>query len=221
MQLIPEIIHHDSALLVINKPPGLLSLPDGYDPTKIHLRASLEPNYGKLWIVHRLDKDTSGILVLARDEETHVHLNTQFSDRKVKKIYHAILVGVPSWEVETINSHLRANVGRRKRTVVDSVGGKPAITEFQILERFRNFSLVEARPKTGRTHQIRAHLYSLGHPILADPNYGGRKPSPFINRLALHAKSLTLIHPKTGEVESYEAKNFNDFNTALDSLRMQ
>jgi len=215
----PEIIHLDSALLVVNKPAGLLSLPDGFDPTKPHLRAILEPKYGRLWMVHRLDKDTSGTIILARNTEAHRDLNTQFSQHNINKTYHMIVVGNPTWDTITTTASLRANTGRRKRTIVDPIRGKPAITEFRVIERFEGHTLVAAHPRTGRTHQIRAHGYNLGLPVLADPLYGSGGSSPHINRLALHAHSLTIIHPTSGNKTSFESKTPKDFETAIVTLR--
>jgi RluA family pseudouridine synthase len=219
MQPNPAILFSDEALLVINKPAGLLSIPDGYDPNKPHLRGVLEPEYGPLWIVHRLDKDTSGVIVLARNAGTHRDLNTQFSVHRVEKIYHAIVVGTPPWNDETIHAPLRPNVGRRKRTVVDPQRGKQAVTIFRVLNRLKEHTLLQANPKTGRTHQIRAHLYSLGYPVLVDPLYGTGKASPFIQRSALHAQYLTFEHPETAERVSFSAPYPDDFKLALDYLR--
>ncbi|MCJ7700998.1 MAG: RluA family pseudouridine synthase [Anaerolineales bacterium] len=219
MNLIPEIIFYDQALLVVNKPAGLLSIPDGHDPTKPYLRAVLEPQYGRLWIVHRLDKGTSGVLVLARSPEAHSALTMQFAEHRVAKTYQAIVVGQPPWDEEVTDTPLRSNVGRRKRTAVDYQRGKPAITEFRVLERFADHSLIEARPKTGRTHQIRAHLYSLGYPVLADPLYGDAKPAPQIERLALHAQGLTCNHPQSGEKNHFSAPLPPEFQAALTTLR--
>jgi RluA family pseudouridine synthase len=214
----PEIIHLDNALLVINKPAGLLSLPDGFDATKPHLRAILEPKYGHLWIVHRLDKDTSGTIILARNQEAHRNLNAQFSHHQVNKTYHMIVVGNPTWATITSDASLRTNTGRRHRTIVDPVRGNSAITEFHILERFGGHTLVAAHPRTGRTHQIRAHAYHLGFPILADPLYGRSGASPYIGRLALHAHSLTITHPTSGKKTSFVSVTPMDLETAIISL---
>lgn len=214
-----EIIYLDHSLVVINKPPGLLSLPDGHDPSIPHVRTILEPEFGKLWIVHRLDKETSGVIILARDQESHSHINNQFANHTIEKVYHAIIHGKLDQENLTINSPLRSNVGRKKRSAVDPIGGKSAITEIQILERFTNTTLVEAKPKTGRTHQIRVHLYSIGHPILADNLYGYDIETSIINRLALHALSIKLIHPGTGREISFKSQYFQDFKNALSILR--
>jgi RluA family pseudouridine synthase len=199
----PAVLFYDDALLVINKPAGLLSIPDGYDPNKPHLRELLEAEYGPLWIVHRLDKDTSGVIILARNKEAHRELNTQFSEHRVRKIYHA---------------PIRTNVGRRKRSIVDTQRGKPASTTFSVITPLRGHTLLQAQPATGRTHQIRVHLYSMGYPVLADPLYGTGKPSAYLQRLALHAQSLTLQHPGTGASITYAAPYPEDFEAALDAL---
>jgi RluA family pseudouridine synthase len=169
--------------------------------------------------VHRLDKDTSGVLVLARNADAHRSLNTQFSEQRVRKVYHAIVMGTPSWMKKSIQLPLRTNVGRRKRTVVDPQRGKPAATTFSLLSVFESCALLEALPETGRTHQIRAHLYSLGFPVLADPLYGPGKPSIYISRLALHAHILSFQHPQTGIAVSFTAAYPDDFKLALDALR--
>ncbi len=219
MALIPEILYIDAALLVIDKPAGLLSLPDGHDPTKPHLRSVLEPQAGRLWIVHRLDRETSGVMVLARSEEAHRELNRQFSDRGVSKIYHTLVSGVPAWDEIRADVPLRSEVGRRRRTVADRGKGKEAITQFRVLERFTHCALLEAQPKTGRRHQVWAHLYHLDHPILSDPLYGTGKRASMIDRLALQAYSLTIQHPQTGERLVFEAQYPQDFVTALQLLR--
>lgn len=148
----------DESLVVVDKPAGLLALPDGYDPAKPHLRAVLEPALGRLWIVHRLDKDTSGLIVLARDAEAHRDLNTQFERGEVEKTYLAIVEGVPAWETIELTWPLRADGDRRHRTVVDPRRGKAAVTICTRLQVGRGRALLEIKPKTGRTHQNRAHL---------------------------------------------------------------
>lgn len=215
----PAVLFCDQVLLVVDKPAGLLSVPDGYDPDKPYLRSLLEPAYGPLWIVHRLDKDTSGVVVLARSAAAHRELNSQFSSNQVNKIYHAIVTGLPPWQEKTIQAPLRTNVGRRKRTVVDPQRGKPAATTFYLLTPLRGHALLAAHPATGRTHQVRAHLYSLGYPLLGDPLYGPGEPSEYLQRAALHAQLLAFQHPHTAETVSFTAPYPADFKLALDMLK--
>jgi RluA family pseudouridine synthase len=216
------IIWSDEALLVVNKPAGLPALPDGYNPQAAHLKSLLEPAYGKLWVVHRLDRETSGVMALARSAAAHRALNTQFQERQTGKRYHALLSGAPEWDAQTANAPLLPNGDRRHRTIVDQRQGKPARTAFRILERFEGYALVEAAPETGRTHQIRAHLAYLGYPILADVLYGGAKVNQphILSRTALHAWSLELAHPLTGEPLRFTAPYADDFQVALERLRV-
>lgn len=232
------IIWEDEHILVINKPAGLLSLPDGFDPSREHLKGVLSPQYESLWIVHRLDRFTSGVMVLARNAAAHKHLNTQFQERQVKKTYRALIVGDPKWDSLHVDQPLRVNRGRRNRTVVDLEDGKPAVTRFEVLERFGSFTLVEVAPETGRRHQIRAHLADQGYPVAGDHLYGGEKTInseevardctaggnsdlPRLERLALHARMLEIKHPSTNLRAVYEAPYPRDFQLAVDNLRLQ
>ncbi len=226
----------DDDLLVINKPAGLLTLPDGYDPKSPHVKSVFEPVFDDLWIVHRLDRDTSGILVLARNPAAHRSLNDQFTNHETTKVYRALVVGEPAWQEKFSDQPLRPDGDRRHRTVVDWRKGKSAITHFRVLERYGAYTLVEAQPKTGRTHQVRAHIATEGFPIVADglygtlqgiylsrvkPAYRGKKSGerPLLDRLALHALSLAILHPETSGRLQFEAPYPKDFATALRQLR--
>ncbi len=230
------VIWCDESLLVINKPAGLLSIPDGYDPNALHLKSVLSPEYDPLWIVHRLDRHTSGVIVLARNASAHRHLNTQFQDRQVTKVYHALVVGSPDWDHKTVDLPLRVNAGRRHCTVIDHRKGKLSVTRIKVLERFEGYCLIEASPESGRRHQIRVHLAEQGLPIAGDDLYGNdnqlhisnldnslevitQSENPFLNRTGLHAKSIELRHPNTRQLSLFEAPYPEDFNNALDSLR--
>jgi tRNA pseudouridine32 synthase/23S rRNA pseudouridine746 synthase len=213
------VLWMDEVLLAINKPSGLRSLPDGYNPGVPHLKSLLEPIYGRVWIVHRLDKETSGVLVLARTAEAHRLLNTQFEQHIAHKVYHALVIGSPEWDDRIVDLPLRPNGDRRHRTIVDAQRGKPARTRLHVLERFKTFTLVEACPETGRTHQIRAHLAAVGLPLPGDKLYGGAKPIPPLESFALHARSLILHHPITGEMLSIEAPYPAEYQSVLTDLR--
>ncbi len=231
-----QVIYCDNALLVVNKPAGLSTLPDGYNPTLPHIKSLLEREHGRLWIVHRLDKETSGVLILARDAQAHRSLNTQFEQHRVSKVYHALVKGDLQWQEKTVDLPLHPNGDRRHRTVIDPQHGKPAITHFRVLERLGPYSLVEAIPETGRTHQIRAHLSAIGVSILGDKLYTrkdkinqqagittfeqvsstGGLPTPSI---ALHALSVEIDHPLTGERMKFTAPYPAELFGLLQQLR--
>jgi len=212
-----KIIHEDANLIVVDKPAGLSVLPDGWKKDSEYLVKMLEEQYGKIFVVHRLDKITSGVMVFARDAETHRALNIQFENHDAQKTYHAILEGNPKWEEKVAKHPLRANVGHKHRTMVDDKNGKPSETRFRVIKRYPESALVEAKPMTGRTHQIRVHAYALGHPLVEDVLYGARDLYG-IPRPMLHAQSLSFIHPATNEKVKFSAPHPADFEDALKNL---
>jgi RluA family pseudouridine synthase len=234
------VLWSDDELLVVNKPAGVLAVPGGYGEAD-DLQHILEPAFGRLWIVHRLDRDTSGVFVLARSPRAHRELNIQFSECGVSKTYHVLVNGSPSWTEQTLELALVPDGDRQHRTVVaglgdKNVGAKAAVTQLQVLERLGSYALVEARPKTGRTHQVRVHLSAAGYPIVGDVLYGGgpglflsaikpnyrhkaRAERPLLGRVGLHAFELTIHHPTRGQAMSFTAPYPKDLTAALRQLR--
>lgn len=214
------ILYSDDSILIINKPAGLLSVQDGYQPQLPTLRSVLEPDWGRLYIVHRLDKETSGVIVLARTADAHKNLDRQFAERQITKHYHAVCIGTPGWFSISINAPLKVNGDRRHRTIV-SDQGKPALTELSCLRKGPLLCLVQAAPHTGYTHQIRAHCASAGIPLLGDPLYAyppswhGPRVNPSLlppcPRTALHAASIHFNHPLTGQSLDFSAPYPDDF----------
>ena len=212
-----KIMFQDQHILVLDKPAGIPVLPDGWDKDTPYLVKVLEEGFGKIFVVHRLDKVTSGVMVFARDAQSHRALNLQFENHEVEKVYHAIVEGIPKWEKKVAKHPLRVDVGHKHRTVVDDRNGKPSETRFGILGRGQKHSWVEAAPKTGRTHQVRVHASALGHPLVGDVLYGASE-SKVIARPALHAYSLIFTHPATNERLTFTAEHPHDFATALKLL---
>lgn len=201
-----RVIYQDSDILVVNKPSGLLTIPDGYDPSLGTLAAQLEDRFGRVWVVHRLDKDTSGLVLFARHADAHKELNRQFREREVQKSYFALVTPSPDWEIQTVTLPLIINAGRSHLTKVDTSHGKQAETSFTVLQRKLNSCLLTIQPKTGYRHQIRAHLYALGVGIFGDGLY--KRPSlathqSMAPRLMLQACSLAFTHPATNQTLSF------------------
>lgn len=237
MKITPNytLIYSDDDILVLNKKSGLLVASDRYDTEAPRLDKLAEVEYGKLYAVHRIDKDTSGLVLYARNPDAHKKISMAFEKRQVKKTYHALVYGRPMWETLRVDLPLLPDGDARHRTVVNKRSGKKSITEFRNIGVVGQFSWLEAKPITGRTHQIRVHLAENGLSIVCDPLYSGnQKPirlseikrsyrgdvfeeRPLLSRLGLHAYELSLIHPSTGEKMTFTAPYWKD----MDSLRKQ
>jgi RluA family pseudouridine synthase len=229
------ILFEDDTIIVVNKPSGLLVLPDRFDRNLVNLYELLKEVFGSIFIVHRIDRETSGVVLFAKTPEMHALLNTAFEQREVEKKYHAIVVGFPAVDGGHIDLPISESVRGTRKMKVDKKNGKQAITDFKVLERYIGYAFVEARPHTGRTHQIRVHLSAYGTPILADPLYGNGKwfylsnikrnyksngeEKPLLARTALHAFSLSFMNPATHSKILMEASMPKDMSTVLKVLR--
>jgi 23S rRNA pseudouridine1911/1915/1917 synthase len=230
-----SIIFEDPHIIVLNKPPGLVvhPAPGNYTGTLVNallhhygsLPSSGPPGSGRerAGIVHRLDKDTSGVLVVARTQEALRSLSGQFKNRIVQKRYIALVSGVIKKGSGTIEVGLGRHVKERKKISVHTHKAREAVTLFKVKERFRNATLLEVEIKTGRTHQIRVHLAHIGHPVLGDRVYGGTKilkvGDSVIGRQMLHAETLSLLHPDTGNPLSFTVPPPPDMQEVIDRLR--
>ncbi|AMA45219.1 RluA family pseudouridine synthase [Pseudomonas alabamensis] len=195
-----QILHEDAAVLVVNKPTLLLSVPGRADDNKDCLITRLQENgYPDALIVHRLDWETSGIILLARDADSHRELSRQFHDRETEKAYTALCWGQPDRDSGSIDLPLRYDPPTKPRHVVDHELGKRALTFWRVLERHVDHCRVELTPVTGRSHQLRVHMLSIGHPLLGDRLYANPEALAAHERLCLHASMLAFTHPVSGE----------------------
>ena len=230
-----EILYEDEHLVVVNKPPGLVVHPAAGHETRTLVNALLYHCAGRLsgiggvsrpGIVHRLDKDTSGVMVVAKTDTAHLGLARQFAARQVAKVYHALVHGALLHEQGSIHAAIARHPTHRKCMAVCEERGREAHTDYRVLERLCDATLVEARLRTGRTHQVRVHFQYLGHPLVGDQVYGRRAHRRLVERYGfeparqmLHATSLTLAHPVTGEIMSWECPWPPDFDETLRRLR--
>ena len=216
------VIYNDDDIVVLNKRSGLLIAANRYDENAPRLDKEAEKEFGTLFAVHRIDKDTSGCVIYAKNAESHRSLSMQFENREVEKTYHCLVHGYPTWQTQHVDARLLVDGDSKHRTVL-SKEGKNAVTDFRNLGKVGPYTWIEAKPKTGRTHQIRVHLNSLGLAIVCDPLYSGNQhpvflseikkrwngdesqERPLLSRLALHAYSLCVTHPKTGEKMTFVA----------------
>ncbi len=228
MELIPEVIYEDAQVLVLNKPAGMIVYPDGkhgYPALSHWLEArypSTDLEHPNFHFVHRIDRETSGVLVVAKDEKTHQFLKEQFQDRDIQKTYRAFVVGNLKDERGMINKPIGSSRGGSGPRSAKQPKGttREALTIYKTLARGGGVTYVEVFPKTGRTHQIRVHFSAIGHPIVADVLYGAKGGSKLLgfNRLALHALSILITHPN-GKAMTFTAPLPEDFIEAEKELR--
>ena len=235
MKLDNYIIQENEDWVAINKPSGLLSIPDR-EGKEISLKILLKEKYGNIFTVHRLDKDTSGLIIFAKNETAHKFLSQQFEARQTRKIYQGLVIGVPPEEEGSIDSPIAEHPAQNGTMIVHRKG-KEALTDYKLLESFGIYSLLQFRIHTGRTHQIRVHLKDIGHPIVCDPLYGDGKTilvsslkskfklskdveeeRPILGRLALHAFQLNFTG-MDGEMVAIEAPLPKDMRATLQQLQ--
>lgn len=232
----PEILFRDDQILVVDKPAGLLTIPDRFEPEKNNLQQWLEKDLGKVWVLHRLDRDTSGLVIFALTPEAHRQLSLQFENRQIEKYYYALATGrIPDDQGEIDRPIAQHPVVAGKMTV--HYKGKPSLTLYKVLARFQGYTYLEIDLKTGRTHQIRVHLQSLGFPLAVDPIYNNGKPlflssikrkgfslgkdqdeRPLLTRTPLHAHRLVFRHPVTGMQMEFNSPLPKDFSAVLKQL---
>lgn len=222
-----EIVYEDSDIIVVNKPKGLVVHPanGNWDGTLVNAimaicKDSLSGIGGEIrpGIVHRLDKDTSGLLIIAKNDKAHLNMSEQIKNREVKKIYYALVRGIVPENEATIDMPIgRSSKDRKKMAVTKD--GKVAVTHFKVLERFKKYTLLEVKIDTGRTHQIRVHLSHIGYPVLGDEVYSNGKNEFNIKGQLLHAKSLDFKHPTSGKIMHLDAELPDEFVNILNKLR--
>jgi 23S rRNA pseudouridine1911/1915/1917 synthase len=236
-ELALDVIYEDADLVVVDKPAGLVVHPAAGHPDRTLVNAllfrvkDLSGVGGELrpGIVHRLDKDTSGVMIIAKNDTAHRKLTGAWNSEEVRKEYLAIVYGAPAERSGTIEAPIGRDPRNRKRMAVVA-GGRQAITEYEVVERFRYVSLVRCRLRTGRTHQIRVHMKHLGHPIVGDPLYSGpqwrgipdkkaQKVLSSLTRQALHAWKITVNHPRTGNRLTFESPLADDLGRVIGFFR--
>lgn len=236
-KLTDHIISQNEDFIAVNKPSGLLTIPDR-EGKEVSLKDLLRERFQDVFTVHRLDRDTSGIVVFALNEQMHRHLSQQFEARETRKIYNGLVLGQPARKEGVINEPIAEHPTRKGQMAVWRKG-KESITEFTVLENYRYYSWMAFRILTGRTHQIRVHMKHLGHPIVCDPLYGDGKPvlvsqikskfklsqaddeeRPILSRLALHAAQLRF-KDMNGEEVNLEAPLSKDLRATLNQLGKQ
>ena len=202
-----EIIYKDENILIINKPAGLSVLPEGWELDAPYLVKMLEEEFPKIWVVHRLDKFTSGVMIVAKNSAAHRVLSHQFKEREVRKEYLALVYGNPKPASGTIDLPLGRDLKDRKKISPRARKKRTAITHYSTIEAIGSMAFLQVHIETGRTHQIRVHLAAKGHPIVGDALYGGNRNVPLniatavkgLQRPFLHSHKITFTHPRSGE----------------------
>ncbi|MGL4363261.1 MAG: RluA family pseudouridine synthase [Cellulosilyticaceae bacterium] len=221
-----EIVYEDDDFLIINKEQDVVvhPAPGNYTGTLVnallyHCKEGLSGINGEIrpGIVHRIDKDTSGLLVVAKNDKTHLALSEALKEHDITRRYHAIVHGNIKEDGTVEKPIARSSKDRKKMAIVQD--GRYAKTDFRVIERFNNFTYVELTLHTGRTHQIRVHMASIGNPILGDPVYGQKKPSFGLTKQMLHAKVLGFEHPRNGEYVEFETELPTHFDKIIDKLK--
>ena len=222
-----DVVWEDRDIIVVNKPRGMVvhPAPGHADGTLVnallyHCGSDLSGIGGVIrpGIVHRIDKDTSGLLVAAKNDAAHAALSAQLADRSLSRIYQAVVCGRLRDDEGTIDAPIGRHPTDRKRMAVTDRNSRPAVTHYRVLSRYNGYTHVECRLETGRTHQIRVHMAHIGHPLLGDTVYGRKKPEKGLDGQCLHAAELKLIHPATGEPMVFRAPLPDWFTEALSRL---
>ena len=222
-----DIVYEDKDLLIVNKPKDMVvhPAPGNYTGTLVnglmyHCRDSLSGINGELrpGIVHRIDKNTSGLLIVAKNDTAHIGLSEQLQDHSFDRFYEAVVYGNIKEDSGTVNKPIGRHPIDRKRMAITDKNSKPAVTHYKVLQRFNGFTHVKLQLETGRTHQIRVHMASLGHPVAGDDVYGPKKVITELGGQCLHARALGFIHPVTGEHLYFESELPTYFTKFLDKL---
>lgn len=225
-----DIVYEDADLLVVNKPKGMVvhPAPGNPDGTLVnallyHCKDSLSGINGVLrpGIVHRIDKDTSGLLIVAKNDKAHNHLAEQIKEHSFTREYRAVVYGNVKSDSGTVDAPIGRDPKNRQRMAVVYVNSKPAVTHYEVLKRYDGFTFMKFRLETGRTHQIRVHMASLGHPLAGDPVYGPKKVITSLHGQCLHAGLIGFIHPTTGEYMEFSSEiptYFSDYLKALKEI---
>ena len=223
-----DVVYEDQDVVVVNKPVGMVvhpapGHPDGTLVNALlhHCGGSLSGIGGQLrpGIVHRIDRDTSGLIIAAKNDTAHQALAAQLQDHTLARTYEAVVVGNLREDRGTVSAPIGRHHTDRKKMAVTERGGKEAVTHWEVLERFPGYTYVRCRLETGRTHQIRVHMAYLGHPLYGDTVYGAKKPAPGMTGQCLHATGLRFVHPRTGEVVELSCPLNGEFAALLRKLR--